>query len=295
MARAIQIGGIAPATEEANPNPSTARSESFAALQSIKDRLAGVLVRPYSSQSAGIEHDVSHRKIFHQGGVQAKIRSIVRQRSASVPCTFFRGTRSAGMRVGAADESVLERIHSIFLFDHQAALYGVANVVASDRAEGVFAGLTCLPQLLKVALFVVGAQTRRTFGIAFDLKNLGDGLGPGTPLQAFRGERRAVAIFRIERYSPAEVGVVRDGKYLALAGTIFLQPLPEELGRIAQFDGAKDRLGIVSAAEDDVAMQHSQTLHTGGPFESREGREFTRVVKIISVLLNFLPHAARAR
>src|SRR5258708_35831640 len=145
MARAIQIGGIAPATEEANPNPSTARSESFAALQSIKDRLAGVLVRPYASQSAGIEHDVSHRKIFRRGGVQAKIRSTVRQRSATVQCTFFGGTRRTGMRVGTADESVLKGVHSKLFFEDQAALHGIANIIASDRAERVFSRLARLP------------------------------------------------------------------------------------------------------------------------------------------------------
>ena len=49
------------------------------------------------------------------------------------------------MRVCAADESVLEWIYTVLLFDNQTALDGVANIVLGDRAECILARLARLP------------------------------------------------------------------------------------------------------------------------------------------------------
>ena len=130
------------------------------------------------------------------------------------------------MGVGAADESILEWIYSVLLFNEQTALDGVANVVFGDGAECVLARLARFPQLFEVALFVGGTETGRAFGVSFDLENLGEGFCLSTPRQTFSGEGRAVTVFRIERDAPSEVGIVRNGDHLAIAGARFFQPLP---------------------------------------------------------------------
>ena len=198
------------------------------------------------------------------------------------------------MRVGAANESVLEWINSVLLFNDKAALDGVAHVVFGDGAERVLARLAGLPELFEVALFVGGAETGRAFGVSFDLENLSQRFCLGPSRETFGGERSAVAIPGIECDAPAEVGIVRNGDHLAIAGAIFFQPLPESLGRVVQVGGAEDGIGVSTTTEDHIPMQHAETFETGGPFESCERREFAGLVEFVGILLNLLPDAAGA-
>src|SRR5689334_3294921 len=101
------------------------------------------------------------------------------------------------MRVTTSNESILERIATVLLFDHQASLFCITHIVAIYGAVCIFAGLAWLPELLKVALLVIRAQTRRAFGISLDLENFGEGFSFRSAREPLGRERASIAVLGI--------------------------------------------------------------------------------------------------
>ena len=177
------------------------------------------------------------------------------------------------MRVRIGDKPVLKGIHAKLVAQHQPGLQSVAYIVAGQSAERVFTLFASFEELLEPALFVRCAQPWGTLRVAFHLKDLD---------------------FRIQRDSPTEVRIVRNGQSLAIAGAGFLQPLPHPLRSIVQLDRARNHIGNRCAAEDYVPMQHADAFQIGRPLKADESCKFAGLVELLGDLLQFGPNGLRA-
>jgi hypothetical protein len=153
-------------------------------------------------------------------------------------------------------------------------------------------GLTDRIVVLEATLLVGSAQTAIAFGIAFDLVDFNERLGPGPTAQDLGRMGRPPELCKGE--PPAQVRVVRNGHDLTLAGTGGFEPFPEPFRPVLHLHGRSTPLGHSAPSKDHIAMKVAVSWRIGGPLIARERRKFARFIKRIGILLDLVPEMPSA-
>ena len=189
------------------------------------------------------------------------------------------------MRVGAADEAELERVHAELLLELQALLQRAPRIFPLDHA-GLFrhAGEVGLVPFLEVGELVGGGERGVRLAVALDLGDLVHRLPARPRLGPFAGQR--IAEKRLEREHPAvrQIAVVGDGEQRAAGLRLPRRhPVPEIL-RVLAVEGRHRQhlVGLLLAvAVDHVAMQIVAAAGVARPLVADEGGEAARLVVLL--------------
>ena len=165
----------APTSIKAQRDARTGGGIGFAASQRIKDCLAGIFWRPYSSKTTGgVKFKrgpisfvvwITLSKATHCGRFSRPCRSPV------IPLLHI--PRIGIVTVCCRDKTILQGIEAELLLKFQAHLHTLTNKSSLEGAAGRLPRLAGVQNLCKGALFVGCTDTQRTLRRTFDLKNLG--------------------------------------------------------------------------------------------------------------------------
>ncbi len=268
------------------------RAEGFLAQHRVEYRATRVLLGPDASDAAGTElvdlPNLPGRLAL--GAFKPELRDVLVGELAGVVELLMAGRRV--VRVGVADDSVLERIAGADCLVGHAVEQGLAQEAALALRRTLEIGGQGVVPLLEGRELVVRRELRMCLRGALDLADLVQRLVLRAGGVVSGIERLPVELHQLEHAPVAGIAIVRDREQRRAGAALQFHPPPERLGIVARLvDRQRQLRQLRGVAKHDDAMQ-VPLVRVRGPLEAGESREPSGLVGRIGGLDHVRPGAA---